>query len=65
MLAVANALVSVLLFLTDFDAAFVLAQELPKASRVCKAGQEEEEEEKDVYKLQPANKTDHLCQSWQ
>ena len=26
---------------------------------------EEEEEEEGFYKLRPANKTDHLCQSWQ
>ena len=25
----------------------------------------EEEEEEEFYKLRPANKTDHLCQSWQ
>ena len=25
----------------------------------------EEEEEEGFYKLRPANKTDHLCQSWQ
>ena len=24
-----------------------------------------EEEEEEFYKLRPANKTDHLCQSWQ
>ena len=23
------------------------------------------EEEEEFYKLRPANKTDHLCQSWQ
>ena len=26
---------------------------------------EEEEEEEEFCKLRPANKTDHLCQSWQ
>ena len=29
----------------------------------CGSGLKEEEEE--FYKLRPANKTDHLCQSWQ
>ena len=26
---------------------------------------DEEDEEEEFYKLRPANKTDHLCQSWQ
>ena len=38
---------------------------LPQRSQGSTLKNQISEEEEEFYKLRPANKTDHLCQSWQ